>query len=359
VVSELSPDRLPHYLAGLGWPQAAAILAVDWLVIERSRRHRSFEVRTSTGGHFVKQVRGDRPRSAQLLEREAIWYELCARQWPAVAAMMPLLQAWDPLMRVLVLARVDAAGNLAEPALRSAAHLSDWPRQLGQLLAILHGSTSTASDSDAAPACWNLLGQDLPWIVHMAQGQPLPADIPQPGRQLLSQVLADEDLRSGLLALGKEWRTECVIHGDLRWDNCLVRRHGLQPSLVLVDWETVSCGDPAWDLGALMASLLEEWLSALDASAHTTGAATGALHGQAAAAEALWCAYWQHRQTRPPASLLAQVLRCAAGVLVQSAFEQVCTRGSPADLDSRQLQLAANIFRQPLLAAHDLLGLRP
>ncbi|MEA5619525.1 aminoglycoside phosphotransferase family protein [Cronbergia sp. UHCC 0137] len=76
----------------------------------------------------------------------------------------------------------------------------------------------------------------------------------------------DQSLASAIADLSYEWTPCCLIHNDLqlsnillhsRWeqlDNCLIR---------LIDWEACSWGDPAFDLGSLLASYLRIWLSSL------------------------------------------------------------------------------------------------
>ncbi|HLO85770.1 MAG TPA: aminoglycoside phosphotransferase family protein [Nostocaceae cyanobacterium] len=75
-----------------------------------------------------------------------------------------------------------------------------------------------------------------------------------------------ENLESVIADLAYEWQPCCLIHNDLhlnnilvhsRWqqlDNCLVR---------LIDWEACSWGEPAFDLGTLLASYLKIWLTSL------------------------------------------------------------------------------------------------
>jgi len=75
-----------------------------------------------------------------------------------------------------------------------------------------------------------------------------------------------ESLESAIADLAYEWQPCCLTHNDLklnnillhsRWDkldNCLVR---------LIDWEACAWGDPAFDLGTLIASYLKIWLSSL------------------------------------------------------------------------------------------------
>ncbi|MBD2528556.1 aminoglycoside phosphotransferase family protein [Nostoc flagelliforme FACHB-838] len=75
-----------------------------------------------------------------------------------------------------------------------------------------------------------------------------------------------ESLESAIADLAYDWNPCCLTHNDLklnkilvhsRWeqlDNCLIR---------LTDWEACSWGDPAFDLGTLLASYLGIWLNSL------------------------------------------------------------------------------------------------
>ncbi|MCF4970269.1 phosphotransferase family protein [Nostoc sp. CMAA1605] len=75
-----------------------------------------------------------------------------------------------------------------------------------------------------------------------------------------------ESLEAAIADLAYEWNPCCLTHNDLhlhnvlihsRWDqldNCLIR---------LIDWEACGWGDPAFDLGNIIASYLKLWLSSL------------------------------------------------------------------------------------------------
>jgi hypothetical protein len=75
-----------------------------------------------------------------------------------------------------------------------------------------------------------------------------------------------ESLESAIADLAYEWKPCCLTHNDLKLNNILVhsRWEQLDNCLVrLIDWEACSWGDPAFDLGTLVASYLGIWLSSL------------------------------------------------------------------------------------------------
>lgn len=75
-----------------------------------------------------------------------------------------------------------------------------------------------------------------------------------------------EGLESAIADLAYEWNPCCLTHNDLKLNNILVhsRWDQLDNCLVrLIDWEACGWGDPAFDLGTLLASYLRIWLSSL------------------------------------------------------------------------------------------------
>ncbi|MEH1937564.1 MAG: phosphotransferase [Nostoc sp.] len=75
-----------------------------------------------------------------------------------------------------------------------------------------------------------------------------------------------ESLESAIADLAYDWNPCCLTHNDLKLNNILVhsRWEKLDNCLVrLIDWSACSWGDPAFDLGALLASYLGIWLKSL------------------------------------------------------------------------------------------------
>jgi Phosphotransferase enzyme family len=75
-----------------------------------------------------------------------------------------------------------------------------------------------------------------------------------------------ESLESAIADLAYDWNPCCLTHNDLKLNNILVhsRWEKLDNCLVrLIDWESCSWGDPAYDLGTLLASYLGIWLKSL------------------------------------------------------------------------------------------------
>jgi thiamine kinase-like enzyme len=75
-----------------------------------------------------------------------------------------------------------------------------------------------------------------------------------------------ESLEAGIAELAHAWRPCCLTHNDLNFNNILVHSkwEQLDNCLVrLIDWEACAWGDPAFDLGTLIANYLQIWLQSL------------------------------------------------------------------------------------------------
>jgi Phosphotransferase enzyme family len=75
-----------------------------------------------------------------------------------------------------------------------------------------------------------------------------------------------ESLSAAIANLATHWHPCCLTHNDLRLNNVLVHMAWEQlegGTLRLIDWERCNWGDPALDLGTLVASYLAIWLRSL------------------------------------------------------------------------------------------------
>ena len=137
-------------------------------------------------------------------------------------------------------------------------------------------------------------------------------------------------------------------------------------SLRLIDYESAGLGDPAWDLGCVIASYLHSWLWSMPDPGTATAeglVARAALSEQdlREAAGAFWHAYLRRRAygAGEAAALLGAAVRYAVARLLWIAFEAGAAWGEPSPRTMLALQLAHNLARRPMEGAGRLLGLSP
>jgi aminoglycoside phosphotransferase (APT) family kinase protein len=182
------------------------------------------------------------------------------------------------------------------------------------------------------------LGRSLAEVHEGTRGVPVPHEVssgvlglPDVGaavlgldraRGLAATVGRDPVLAPVLQRAARSWAPSCLVHGDVKWDNCLVHRDTTPPTVQLVDWELAGWGDPAWDLAAALAQgsalALDEPAAADEGhAALVSGYASVAGRGVPARAARFW-----------PGRVVHLALECAevgaddaAGQLLEAARE--------------------------------------
>ncbi|MGI2902462.1 phosphotransferase family protein [Tolypothrix sp. VBCCA 56010] len=90
--------------------------------------------------------------------------------------------------------------------------------------------------------------------------------VPTPALKFYAYYQGHDNLESAIGDLANDWQPCCLTHNDLKLDNILIhsRWEHLDNAIVrLIDWEACAWGDPAFDLGTLLASYLKIWLDSL------------------------------------------------------------------------------------------------
>lgn len=323
---------------GLLGPGAAASATVTDL----SRAHGVWSVRAPGLAPVV--VKQATPHGGPDLAVECLIYRITV--WsPEVARALPraLLVDEDRQLLVLADAAADGEGSLAVRV--------GLP---GPLAARMGPSGSAAGPGTAVDlvAVAGALGATVGALHRATAGLPLPpgrrpmilSALVDPGtatslgpavtglvdrlRQDVTLVAAAADLAGA--------RGTCLVHNDLKWDNVVPGPGG---RTTLVDWELAGSGDPAWDLG----SLLAEHLCRLEGAPRLDEASSALLRGYARAG-----------RLRPGVaavlarrSVQAAALRCA-----QMAVELVWTApAGTADAVSEYLTATNATVRSEELAA--------
>jgi len=273
---------------------------------------------------------------------------------PTLGASLPTVVAWDADAGLLALERWPDAETLREYLARTRRQSVRHALHLGRALRLLHALPVRFEDAwsvAAAPWVLSLHEPTLAWFRTSSAGN----------FALLELLQTFPALGAELASLRAEWRPTAITHGDLKWDNVVVRsrRDDNGTSLWIVDWVSAAVGEPAWDVGAVLGEYLLAWLRSIPSGVARESPA----HDQAgvplvvvqAALRAFWSGYSQAGE--PDAAYRERAVRYAGAWLVHQAYERLQEASSLSPSDPRQLQLAFNILRHPIDAALTLFGL--
>jgi hypothetical protein len=318
-----------------------------------SRRNRNFSLEVREGAaYFLKQ--SDSRQSRKTIAREAACYRLLWMYAADFASKhMPALLWFDSSEDLLVLEFLDAVEPLGVVNVRDSAQMVRCAAELGRALACLHTCRVDWPPDLEVP---------LPWVLGVCRPSTmLLAELSSTAMLALKIVQQIPDLVECFARLSRSCALSTPLHGDIRWENCVVRTAGSDVGhLYLLDWELAGLGDPCLDVGTVFAEYLRSWVRSLPVMpslslAQSLGLATCPLPTIQQAISAFWKSYCQNSSALRDDTGLVRCIEWSAARLVQAAIESAQASAQLSGTDIYTLQLAANILKGPRQAARDLL----
>ena len=186
--------------------------------------------------------------------------------------------------------------------------------------------------------------------------------------ELMVVIQSADELCAALDDLRASWTRESIIHGDVRWDNCLAlpgtdSTHWTRWRLI--DWNLCGAGDPSFDVGSFVGEYLRAWLQSIPIidskdPGRLLAHAALPLRRMRPALRAFWDSYRLHRGATPAEldRLLGRAIRFAGVRLLTAALEEAQTGGELPSRVLYLLPLSRNILTRPGDASCQLLGLK-
>jgi hypothetical protein len=338
-------------------------------VVDVSRRNRNFLVFGGDGNSYMLK-QGMDALGALTVAREANLYELIKTrvELQRLRTHVPAFVEYDASLGILVLRAVDGAQDLRRFHSTSRVYAKTPARAVGLALADLHAAGSTLVQAGAIRTS----DGQVPWVLAAHRPELTAITDASLGEVELRRMLQfAPELGMHLERLSASWRQNTVIHQDLKWDNCLYFSAGSgrrRTRVCIVDWETVTVGDSAWDVGSFFADYLSMWVLSMPIAADTPVErlpylARHSLTSMQNAIAAFWNAYVAGRGLEDDVALseLEWASSFAGARLIQTAIEQVQMQSELSGNVVALIQVAANVLSDPRGAARHLLklGTRP
>jgi aminoglycoside phosphotransferase (APT) family kinase protein len=333
-------------------------------VIDRSRRHGSYAFVRQAGTSIFVKYGGDGERQATL-GREADVYaflEAVGHISAGTVTAVPKLITYDQANSLLVLEYFPDALTLQLLSQRRRRLPIRLARNLGAALAYVHSVTSGEHAQ-----YMRTLARAIPWALTTLH-RPTLATFQRVSRgnlEFIKLIQAFPELSRAIEDTERSWRSQCLIHGDLKWDNCIVTKLAAsrRSRVRIIDWEFASWGDPLWDVGTVFSDYLTAWLRSAPISGETEPEeifrlAQLRLPDLQRSAGAFWSTY--SGCVFPgvcEGEALIRTMRYCAVRLLQHAFEHLQNQIRLTAQAVCAAQLAMNILSEPRSAAERLMGI--
>ncbi|HEX9932832.1 MAG TPA: aminoglycoside phosphotransferase family protein [Allosphingosinicella sp.] len=303
-----------HHLLRLGLLTPEDLVDGDLVAAEAVSRNRMVRIEPAAGPAFaIKQPKDAAQPDAATMWTEAAIFWLAANdpQFAPLAKWMPRFFHYDEPQKVLTIEFLRPAASLAEKMFGAGVP----PRlaaDAGRAFALLHGAVSLASIGAPSRRLFSAL---VPWALTLGLTDNRYFAPTQAAATVLREVMGRPGVAAGIARLRSGWRTERIVHGDAKAANLLIVGDG---SVRVIDWEIAGLGEPLWDVGGVVHSLLVP----------NPGAAVEALEAAQARARPLVEAFWEGYRSGGPAVAPAgpgdpreTVLRMAGLRIVQTSLE--------------------------------------
>jgi Phosphotransferase enzyme family len=246
-----------------------------------AKEYKNFNLLVNVGQQRSFLVKQERP-DAEGNTRGEFWYEWRVHElfqhFPELKTLSSCTSEilhFDPSHSIIVLNYLDDFTDLSEFYPSSETFPTAIAASLGTTLASFHQKTYE-----------NQHYKDF--LTETTHPNPIDTHIPRflqglerIGPGILSRICTDgldfwrlyqryESLHQAMVDISQTFTPCCLTHNDLPLRNILLDTHWEDPSrsnnspaVRLIDWEFVSWGDPAYDLGMVLSSYLKLWLGSL------------------------------------------------------------------------------------------------
>ncbi|HEV2803283.1 MAG TPA: phosphotransferase [Pyrinomonadaceae bacterium] len=365
----LTRQNVAFYLLERGLLSMKDLVCEGISVSEQFQRNRNFRVsRPGRGGFFVKQPEewSEWGQRYSTLVREAACYQL-ARDNAHLEKLLPKFHDFSAQSHVLVVEMIEPARSMNAMHSETGEFPPALAALLGRQLAVCHvefGKMLRFLDREHP-----FIGE-VPWILKPDDLHDFVSDGQSAGQARLVGIMKNNrQLYEQLKALADTWQINGIIHGDMKWHNCLIHNAESndpgEAAIRIVDWELADSGHVAWDVAGILQGYLSLWIQSMNLSAECGTveemAATAALplEEMQPSIRAFWEGYVERLDV--PA-VVVQMLRrrsveYAAARLLQTAFEDRQEEPLLGAYIVLLMQLSSNIMSEPEAAAEQLLGL--
>jgi hypothetical protein len=363
----LTASNIIYYLIDRGLVTPESVVDGDFAVVNTSRRNCNFKIlRKNKPGYFVKQIQYWEPQAIATIQREATCYWLAQNDpdFTPLAALLPKYHQYDAENYTLTLELLPQGENISEYHRRLGHFPPEIATQLGKQLGTYHRQVGRKLQNNPPNSPFQ---RQIPWILQFAQqSNSILSTLNTGNSQLLKLLQKYPEFQQSLDMLQKQWRIDALIHGDIKWDNCILCSPDTQsePNLKIVDWEMADFGDACWDVGAIFQAYLSFWLLSIPATVSATPAemvemAQYPLETMQPAIRSFWDAYLYTVQpdNQKAEELLERSMKYAAARMIQTAYEILNFSSQLTPNTLCMLQVSLNILKDPSEAIEHLLNL--
>ena len=362
----LTTNNIVYYLIERGLITFDSVVDGDFMVVEAARRNNNFKVLRKSGqSYFVKQIQHLEQQAINSLHREAICYQLSQNDpnFISLQSLLPKFFDFDQTRHVLITELLPEWENLSEYHHRLGKFPNEIAVLLGKVLGVYHSQCYTQNLNTQK---YIMFPKMVPWILSLHTTNPNHFNSSsRANSQVLNIIKRYPEFQTILNDLHDKWQVNSFLHGDMKWENCIVSTKSKKLSLKIVDWELADFGDSCWDVAAIFQAYISFWILSIQVSKETptdqlADLAMYPLEEMQPAIKIFWNTYIGTLKinARNSEELLERCIKYAAARMIQTVYEYMYVSTQISANAVYLLQVSLNILKNPSDAIHHLLCMR-
>ena len=183
---------------------------------------------------------------------------------------MPVVLNFDIEHSIIIFSYLDEYRDLADFYRKENIFPAKIASVIATILATVHRDTFNRKEYQEffSPKPNNLTTDQMSKLIRGLEriGPEIFGQVPADGLKFFALYQRYDSLGQALAELGSAFAPCCLTHNDLKLNNILLHADWEQTSdsiVRVIDWERSTWGDPAFDLGTLIASYVQIWLGSL------------------------------------------------------------------------------------------------
>jgi thiamine kinase-like enzyme len=349
----LKENQLLHYLCNIDLLSKKDIVFGDLHIVSNHSKNINYMVHGGErNNYFIKQIDSNNNDEEKfLLKKEGTIFWLMTNEKPfqQLQGILPKYYLYDDVNSILISEYLETFKDL------NYFHRTQkrYPLELGSDIAKAFVKIHSINKNNVSEESYNLFPKIIPWIFSVG--------IKETNQLHLSHEMAYEVVRvikksaypRYMSKFTKEWTSNTLIHGDIKWANILISERIIK----IIDWEISDFGEPLWDVSGLFQSYLAHWIMFNN---HHTADSNRYFESFMPILQSFWKSYCavSYPDAVSQNNALLKTIQYAAIRLVQTCIEFSRFDKHVMDEKLQTLQFGENILVNPQSAANEIFQIR-
>lgn len=253
----INENNLPHFLLDHGLLENEELFSETYTSYMIPSRNANYAVTGIKHPLLIKQIRTEDTEKKESLKTEAFVYKAIHdhRSFYPLKEHVPAFKYYDKHRHTLVISWLNDSIDLSKKFTYDKGFQLSVADKIADVFykvqSIKPGPTTLTEEQLN-------FNSTIPWIFNAENEKIQYFNTKNEADAQVIKLVQTTEYARMIGDVRKLWKTDTLIHGDIKWANILFSKD--DSTCYLIDWEMADWGDPLWDVAGLVQSFLSNWV---------------------------------------------------------------------------------------------------